>query len=139
DAGVKAAIDAAEGEALAGTDQYEQARDNVDEDAVGFGYLKLGALVNQLGPQGAALQPLLGQIGDTTAFALVAESDAIRIETASIGVEGEGALDAGEMLGQVPGGAWLAVGTADIGGQLERALQQFGQLGAFGGVDIEQV
>src|SRR5690606_3031725 len=98
-----------------------------------------GALVNQLGPQGAALQPLLGQIGDTTAFALVAESDAIRIETASIGVEGEGALDAGEMLGQVPGGAWLAVGTADIGGQLERALQQFGQLGAFGGVDIEQV
>jgi hypothetical protein len=139
EAGVKGAIDAQEGEPLADADAFKKARDQVAEDNVGFGYLKLSTLFSSLGPQGAAARQVLGGLGETVAFALDADADAIRLETASLGVEEGGASGPGSVVEQLPGDAWLAVGTADLGGRLERSLRQIGQLGAFGGFDLEEV
>ena len=52
--------------------------------------MRLSTLFSSLGPQGAALRPLLGQAGDTVAFALDADEDEISVETATLGVEGRG-------------------------------------------------
>jgi Protein of unknown function (DUF3352) len=138
---VRGAIDAAEGDALSDADAYKQARDQVSDEGVAFGYVRLSALVGALGPQGAALRPLLGQAGETIGIALDASDDALRVETASLGVRGGGGAAAGpgEVLAGLPGDAWLAAGVSDIGGQIDRALRQFGQLGAFGGIDLEQI
>jgi hypothetical protein len=135
--GVKAAIDAADGDSLADAKPYKDARAEVTDDGVAFAYVRASTLLSGLGPQGAALRPLLGQIGETIGIAVDAEQDAIRVETASLGARG-GRSGSGDVLGTLPGDSWLAFGVADIGGQLSDALRQFGQLGAFGGIDIEQ-
>jgi Protein of unknown function (DUF3352) len=38
----------------------------------------------------------------------------------------------------VPRESWVAAGTADLGAALEKQLDQFRQLGGFGGVDVDQ-
>jgi hypothetical protein len=137
---VRGAIDAAAGEALADADAYKQARDQVSDDGLAFAYVRTSALVSALGPQGAALRPFLGQAGDTIGIALDAENDAVRVETASLGVRGGAAGGgAGDVLATLPGDSWVALGVADIGKSLDQALRQFGQLGAFGGIDLEQI
>jgi hypothetical protein len=136
--GVKAAIDAREGEALADADAFKRARDQVPDDGLGFGYLGVRQLVSALGPQGAAVRPLLSSVGDSIAIALDAEKDAIRFDTASLGADAPPGAGPGKVLPELPGDSWAAFGTADVGGTVERALRQFGQLGALGGVDIEQ-
>jgi hypothetical protein len=137
EAGVKGAIDAAEGESLADADAFKKARDQVDDDALGMGYVRISTLLGSLGPQGAAAREALGQTGDTVAFALDAEDDAIELDVAALGVKGAGGSGPGSMLAQMPGDAWLAGGTAAIGKQLEQALQQVGQLSALGGTDLD--
>jgi hypothetical protein len=135
---VKGAIDAVEGEGLSDADAFKKARDQIDDDALGFGYVRLSTLFSSLGPQGAAARQLLGQSGDTIAFSVDAEKDEISVETASIGVKGGGQAGPGSVLATLPGDAWAAVGTADLGGQVDRQLQQFSQLGALGGVNVDQ-
>ena len=140
DRGVKAAIDAREGSSLASSDDYKEARGKVADDGVGIAYVGTSQLLAALGPQGAALRPVLGQAGRSIAVALDAEEDAIRVESAAVGVTSpavEG--DVAGVIGALPSTSWLAAGTADVGGQLEQSLRQFGQLGAFGGVDLEEI
>ena len=72
------------------------------------------------------------------AFALDLDEDAIRLESAARGGEGGGAAGPGDVFAELPGEAWLAAGSTDIGGQIDKALEQFGQLGALGGVDVER-
>jgi hypothetical protein len=136
---VKGGIDAHEGEGLADTDDFKKARDQVGSDAVGFGYVKLSALFSALGPQGAAARAALGIVGDTVAFGLDTETDAIRLETASIGAKGGTSGDPGQLLATLPGDSWLAAGTADIGTQIEQSLEQVGQLSALGGTDLDTI
>jgi Protein of unknown function (DUF3352) len=94
--------------------------------------------VSALGPQGAAVRPLLSSIGDSVAIGLDAEKDKIQFDSASLGVDAPAGAGPGKILPELPGDAWAAFGTADLGGSVSRALEQFGQLGALGGVDIEQ-
>ena len=137
---VKAAIDAREGEALAGADAYRQARAEVAEDGLGIAYVGTSQLISALGPRAAAVRPLLGRAGRSLAVALDADPDALRIESAAVGVTGPAPRgDAARVVGDLPGAAWLAAGTPDVGTQLEESLRQAGQLGAFGGIDLEQI
>jgi hypothetical protein len=137
---VKGGIDGHEGDNLADTDAFKKARDQVQDEGVAFGYVKLSTLFSALGPQGAAARQAFGQMGDTVAFALDTDKDAIRMETAALGAKSNGASgDPGKLIAELPADSWLAAGTADIGTQLEQALQQIGQLGALGGTDIESV
>src|SRR3712207_1321249 len=84
DAGVKAAIDASKGEKLADAEAFKRARDQVPSDGLGFGYIGTRQLLSGLGAQGEALRPLLGSVGESAAFALKAERDSIRVDSASI-------------------------------------------------------
>ena len=138
DAGIKAAIDAVDGSTLADADEFKEATGEVSDEGLGLGYVKLSQLFSGLGPQGAAARQAFSGVGDTVAFALDVDEDAIRIESAARGGKGEGAAGPGDVFSELPGDAWLAAGSADVGGQFERALEQFGQLGALGGVDLEQ-
>jgi len=140
ESGVKAAIDAQEAESLAEADAFKKARDQVPSEGLGFAYLGLRQLLSGLGPQGAALRPLLEGAGDSIAIALTAEKDLIQLDTASLGVSGGGgaATGPGKVFESLPQEAWLAAGLADVGGQISRALEQFGQLGALGGVDVQR-
>ena len=135
---VKGGIDAQEGEGLADADSFKKARDQVEDDGVAFGYVKVSTLIGSLGQQGAALRPLLGQSGDTVAFSIDAEDNQINAESAAIGVKDAAAGGPGEVLATVPSDAWLAGGSADIGAQFEKQLEQLAQLGGMGGVDVNQ-
>lgn len=136
---LKGAIDAKEGEGLSDADAYKKARDQVEEDALGFAYVKLSALFSSLGPRGAALKPLLGQAGDTVALSFDADEDELSVKTASLGVKSKaGPSGPGEVMEALPDAAWLAVGSADIGAAFEQQLDQLAQLGGFGGVDVDQ-
>ena len=118
EAGVKAALDARDAESLSEADAFKKARDQVPDDGVGFGYLGIRQLVSSLGPQAAAVQPLLEQAGDQLAFALTPKSDAIQIDAAALGVSGEaGQAGPGKIFETLPRDAWLALGVADIGCQ----------------------
>jgi hypothetical protein len=73
-------------------------------------------------------------------MALDADPDAIRVESAALGVDAPApGGNAGRLLGELPGGAWLAGATPALGKQFDQQLRQFSQLGAFGGVDLEQI
>lgn len=140
--GVKAAIDASAGEGLEEADAFAKARDQVEEEAVGFAFVRFEQLLAAAGPQAAALKPFLGQLGESMVVALDTEDDAIQVETAQLGVKANGAGttgDPGTVLPTLPGDAWAAVGVKDVGAQIEQSLQQMGQLGAFGGFDLDEV
>lgn len=139
---VKAAIDTAKGgDALDGAEAFEKARDQVEDEALGFGYLRFEQLLAAAGPEAAALRPVLGQLGEGMALSLDAEDSTIEVEAVQLGVKGgaAGAGDPGAVLPTLPGDAWLAAGVKDVGGQVDQALNQIGQLGAFGGFDLDQV
>jgi hypothetical protein len=130
DQGVKAAIDAREGSSLANADPYKKAREKVAKDGLGIMYVSTQQLLSALGPQGAALRPALGQLGDSLAVALDADetrSGPRRPRSASRrrpqGRRREGARrDARHRVARRR--------DPDIGGQIEQSLRQFGQLGA---------
>jgi hypothetical protein len=137
ESGIKAVLDAKAAESLSEADAFKKSRDQVPDDGLGFAYIGLRQIFSSLGPQAAALRPLLEQAGDQIAVALSAEKDLIRIDTASLGVSGPASAGPGEVFATLPQDAWVAFGAADLGGTFGRALEQFGQLGALGGVDIE--
>jgi hypothetical protein len=138
DEATKGVIDAQEGESLADADAFKKARDQVESEGVAFVYAKPSTLFSGLGAQGAALRQAFAQAGDTIAMAVDTEKDAIRIESAALGAKQAGSGDPGKLIAELPGDAWLAGGTADIGGQLEQSLEQLGQLGGMAGADPEQ-
>ncbi len=141
DAALKGAIDAREGESLSESSEYDKARKSVEEDKVGFVYVRLSQLFSGLGPQGAAARQALSGLGETFAAGLDGDANAIKVDSTSLGVDGEavGPGGPGKVFSQLPASSWAAAGVADFGGQLQRAIEQFTQLGALGGQDPEQL
>jgi hypothetical protein len=140
DAALKAAIDARDGEALAESSEYRSARDAVEEDRVGFMYVRLSQVFSGLGPQGAALREALSGLGETIAVGLDGDASSIKLESASLGVSGEaGPTGAGEVLTELPASAWFAFGTSDLGGRIEDAIERFTSIGGLGGQDPRQL
>ena len=140
DAAIKGVIDANEGDALADSSEYEKARDAVEEDEVGFVYVRLSQIFSSLGPQGAAARQVFKGFGDTLAVGLDGDASSVRVESAALGVSGDGAAAGpGEVLPDLPASAWLAAGVEDVGARIQQAIDQFSQLGALGGQDPEQL
>lgn len=140
DQAIKGAIDAREGESLAESSEYDKARDAVEAEDVGFLYLQLSQLFSQLGPQGAAARQALSGLGDTVALGLDGDANQVRLTSAALDVSGQaGPSGPGKVFRELPESSWAAVGLADLGGQIQRAIEQFSQLGALGGQDPEQL
>jgi Protein of unknown function (DUF3352) len=142
EAAIKSVIDQSSGDAdaLSDTSEYKKARDSIEADGMGFVYVRLSQLFSSLGPQGAALRQGFGGLGETIAVGFDADATKMQAESASLGVTGESAAAGpGDVLAELPASAWFAAGAADVGGRIEQAIEQFGQLGALGGQDPEQL
>ncbi len=140
DEAIKGTLDAKAGDSLADSGEYDKARESVEDDGAGFVYVRVSQLFSGLGPQGAAARQAFQGLGETFAVGLDGDASSLRLAAAALGAEG-GAASAGpgEVLAQLPSSAWFAAGVADLGGQVERAIEQFSQLGALGGQDPEQL
>lgn len=140
DAAIKGALDAQDGESLAESSEYEKARDAVKDDRVGFMYVRLSQIFSSLGQQGAAARQVFSGLGETIAVGLDGDPSSIRVESAALGTEGGGgATSPGKVLADLPASAWLAAGVSDVGGRIDKAIEQFSQLGALGGQNPEQL
>ena len=141
EAAVKSAIDAREGESAAQNDAFGKARDAVEDKGLGFAYVQIAQVFSALGPQGAAARQALAGLGDTVALGLDASDDSIRFESAALGVDrsAAGATGPGDVFEDLPATSWLAGGAADVGASIRRAIDRIGQLGAFAGVDANQL
>ena len=140
DVAIKGAIDASEGDSLADSSEYKKARDAVEEDGVGFMYVRLSQVFSGLGPQGAAARQALKGFGDTIAVGLDGDASTITAESASLGVTGpEGPRAPATCWRRFrPSRGWPSA-SADLGTRIEQGIEQFSQLGALGGQDPEQL
>ena len=143
--GVRAAIEAVErDQTLESAAPFTRARDAVSPERLGLGWINLGAILDvaakdptfpreALGP----LRQLLGRQGaQGVALALSADGNAVRVDAAVPARPQQGAPDpaaAAQLLHSAPGDAFVAVGLADLGGQIRRQLDLLGQSGAVPG------
>jgi hypothetical protein len=148
EAGVRAAIDAAKGDALAETDKLRQARDDADTaNGLGFLYADVRALArgllggmggtggagSQAGPAAMLLPGLLESLPETVGARLDAAADTVRLEATARGGAGSGSgAGAPRAVAALPGDAWLGLGIADVGGSLDDALERLSSQGIAG-------
>jgi uncharacterized protein DUF3352 len=145
EAGLKAAIDASKGDALASANALEAARSKVAEDRVGFlyvdvqGFLRAASQASGSDPQvGAVLQSFSAALPKTVAAALQVDPDAIRVDAVSIGTPNHGSGASGaDVVTTLPGDAWLAIGVADVGKAIDRGLQSVSGAGGLSGVGMQ--
>ena len=143
----KVAVDAADGESLAESEEFTQRTEALgDDDLLATAYLEPGAAieaafasedVNQADAR--LLNPLLGgPLSDPLAIGLSATPAASRLDLVST-LEGEEdiATDA-SLIERLPGGSWFAVGAPDLGAALERALDQLANGGLPGAHTIRE-
>jgi Protein of unknown function (DUF3352) len=147
----RSAVDTAEdgGNALAEHDDFTKAVEEAGDDGLATVYVEPGGLVNALASSGAIdrsavtglRQALVMGGGRALAAKLRAEDQGFALEAATIGASQSGA-DAGkaaEAVAALPGDAWLALGVGNVGGRIDQTLEQAGQLGAFAGVNLEEI
>jgi hypothetical protein len=143
----KVAVDAADGESLAESEEFTQRTEALgDDDLLATAYLEPGAAieaafasedVNQADAR--LLNPLLGgPLSDPLAIGLSATPAAARLDLVST-LEGEEdiATDV-SLIERLPGGSWFAVGAPDLGAALERALDQLANGGLPGARTIRE-
>ena len=140
DAAIKAAIDADKDESLADSSEYDKARGAVENDGVGFAYVRLSQIFSGLGPQGAAARQVFKGLGETLSVGLDGDASTITLDSAALGLSGSGSSGGpGKVLADLPASAWFAFGASDVGGAIKKAIDQFTQLGALGGQDPEKL
>ena len=142
EAGVRAAIDAAKGDALAETDKLRQARDDVSaSEGLGFLYADvralarglLGGMGSQAGPAAMLLPGLLDALPETVGARLDAAADAVRIDaTARGGSRAGSGAGAPRAVTELPGDSWLGLGIADVGGTLDDTIERLSSQGITG-------
>ena len=143
EAAFKAAVEAAEGDSLAESEQFEQAVDELAEDRLATLYVPPARLIKSIkdpglsGQQRKLLQRALGGAAkEPVTGELTASGDAITLELSS----GAGSVDTAEsrLLPKLPRDAWLAIGLGDLGGAVASAVEQIDRAGV-GGIDAEAV
>ena len=150
EAGVKAAIDAAEGESLASSERFERATADLEEDRLALGYFDFApfARLGTFGPGATLGGPFNPANQGPTAFILYARSDALVSEASSdipddveAGGFVRGLAAESKVLAELPGDAWFAAGAARFGDSLRDLLAAFEDAfaqapgGAFPGLD----
>jgi len=146
EAGVKSAIDATKGNALADAKAFKEARDAIGTDGLGFFYMDpgrtfaaaLGAASRAGASQAQMLQGALTGTGlRSIAGRLDVASDALRADVAVLGAKRQTPAggDAAAAAAAVPADAWLSVGVGDVGAYVQNALKGLGRSGASSGID----
>jgi hypothetical protein len=150
-AAVKAAIDAAEGDALADADAFEDALDRVQgPDGIGRAYLAPRALLETQVAGGAAggmfgslaVGALTDALPTAAGAKLRANGSRILADVATIGGARPGQPPDPEDLAAVTGTAWLAAGLGNVGERLKASLggseALLGLVGAQAGLDLDR-
>jgi hypothetical protein len=143
--GLKATIDASEGDSLAEGNALQGVRAKVAQDRIGLFYLDFQGLFRTISqsagsdPQvGALLQAAAGAAPKTIGAALQAQADQLRIDAVSIGTPksattgGSGA----DALAGLPADAWLGLGVANLGQTLDRVVETIAGTGGLTGVAV---
>lgn len=144
EAAFKRAADAAEGDSLAEADRYSDAVDELDDERLAHLWLDLRglfALARERDPELdrlSALVPLDDMPPLTASFS--ADGDALTVESQLRGIDrgGFGPLLSGgtPLVQELPGDAWLAGGSADVGEALRETVD--GLAGAIGGLALRR-
>jgi hypothetical protein len=148
-AAVRAAIDAAAGDALADAKPFKAALDRVDaKQGVGRAYLAPRALLEGASmPSGGmfgslAAGTLSGALPSAVGARFHADGDAVRADVATIGGADPGTPADPAILAGVTGRAWLATAVGDVGEGLRNGLGAsgavLGLIGAQAGLDIRR-
>jgi Protein of unknown function (DUF3352) len=139
EAGVRQAIDASKGDALAASDRYEAAVDDAPDARLGFMYVDPKRVIEAATSTGGVdpmargiLQNALGGADGQPILAVAkAEQDAVLVETTGT-LKGPLATFAGvgtPLSGELPGDSWIAFGQHDLGGALRSLVDNAGSLG----------
>jgi Protein of unknown function (DUF3352) len=134
EASFRAAATASSGESLADTSRYEDAVDEVADDALAFLYLDPRAFADALGGIGdpsAQTRETLARLeqADPVVASLTATADEIVVEATADNAVADIAIaesDADVTVGQLPGDAWLALATPPLGPVVEQVLDATG-------------
>ncbi|MDQ4143348.1 MAG: DUF3352 domain-containing protein [Actinomycetota bacterium] len=146
---------AANGDSLEGSEKYEQATEPLTGDRVATFYLDSKALFSQLQEAGGlapqelvAFESIYGMASDQPfSAALTLRSDAIVFEYAAGLPQGEAAEDitsaakaslTSDIVSQLPGGSWGAIGLGEFGQYIDKTLDLVSQFGPGGREFIEE-
>jgi hypothetical protein len=126
--GFRQAVDASEGDALADSDDYQEALDSLPDDRLSTLYLPLETFLEtipaeEIDPTGrAVLLQALGEAGEQPLLgSLTASEDSLAFELSAAGEGGE--TEQSPLLGELPADSWAAFGFADVGGAVRSALE----------------
>ena len=144
EASFKAAVDAADEDSLAETDQFTDGVDGLSSDRLATLYVGPQEFLDAL-PEAelssderdlvekslgdAAKEPVLGE--------MTASATDLTMELSAGGGEVETAPSA--LLPELPGASWLGIGLADIGAAVEQSVENVGEAGASEGLDAETI
>ena len=147
ESGFKASVDASEGDSLAESDRFQQARGRLTDDHLALFYfdperlLEIAEQSGDLTPEDVAtIRSLTGEgRGEPAAGVFAVAADGVFFEVAAP-LSDELRSQIGELtepglLPELPGGSWLAIGAADVGSSINRLLEAIGGSGA-PGLDI---
>lgn len=130
----KAAVDASNGDSLAGEDRFQTAFSAASSGSIADVYLDVGALVKQSGGDSQAKEALTSigiDPGEATAVAsVIPGSDQVEVDLSSdLGGEKAPSGNASKLLGTLPAGSLAALATSGFGGQLEEAIDNLDETG----------
>jgi hypothetical protein len=142
----KDAVNASQGDALAGEDRFDQAISAASDGSLADVYVDVGALIDQSGDGiNAQARQILQSAGidpsDATAVAsVVPGSDRIEVDLSSdLGGEKPPSGDASELLGELPGNAFAGFAASGFGDQLQEALDSLDEEGVSGTIPPHQL
>jgi hypothetical protein len=128
-AGFKAAVDATKGDALGDSSDFKDAIGDLPDDRLGTVYSVpmdfLAAIPSdQIDPSAQAFfeRTAGDSLDQPVAGSLTASADSVDLQLTG----GNNGVETPEssLIGEVPSGAWLALGIGDVGGSVKRALEQ---------------
>jgi hypothetical protein len=128
--GFKAVVDASKGDGLTDNKQYSDAAKDAG-DKLGFGFVDTKAVLSALGtsgqvPGGAeSLQGLFGSADQPVTLSLAATATRITLEAVAAATKAAEAKPS-ELLQELPGDSWLALGVSGLGTSIKNSLDQLG-------------
>jgi Protein of unknown function (DUF3352) len=132
----KAAVDASQGDSLAGEDRFQRAIAAASNGSLADAYIDVGGLLegskDKIDPQAQEVLEGAGiDAGDATAVAsVIPQSDRVQIDLSSdLGGAKAPSGDASKLLGTLPADSFIAVAFSEFGEQLEEAVDTLDEEG----------
>jgi hypothetical protein len=133
-AGFQAAVDASKGDSLGDSDEFKDAIADLPSDRLGTVYsvpkdILASIPSDQLDPSGEAfLERTAGDsLEEPVSGSISASADSVDLEFTGGGNGVE--TPESSLIGEVPSGAWLALGIGDVGGAVKRSVEQLRDAG----------